>query len=451
MRSNGDARRSDDHGIRRRGCLLAAGTATLGGIAGCIGPPRSQSPASGVTDDSLGADEWPMFRRGDRNVGHNPSAPGPDREPPLSWAFETDDSVWSSPVVSDGTAYVGSYDGGLYAIDVDSGGERWRFGTDDRIDGSPAVVDGVVYVGSFDQNVYAVDADSGEEVWRFETGGIVRSSPTVVDDVLYVGSHCRTTECARYYDEEFPETGFVHALEAATGEPIWSFAVDDETLSSPAVDDRRIYVGSADETIYAIDREDGEADWTYDAGQPVFGSPALDGDRLYVTSNRSLVRALDAATGELIWEYDPGVSVLTGSPAVAGGRVFVAGGPVETPDLANTFCTLQAVDADDGTGRWSTDVAGEVIGASPAVADGTVYVGSHNNSPTSRPVPRLVAYTTDGEQYWEYRLDEAPFAGSEDGSSDDLVGFGSSPAVAGEKLYVGSADGHLYAFGPASE
>ncbi len=434
--------------IRRRAYLRAAGAAAIGSSVGCLDAPSSGSVAT--DGDELDATEWPTFRRGDRNGGHNPTASGPGRDPSLRWAFETDDSVWSSPVASDGTVYVGSYDGRLYAIDTASGEEAWRFETGDRIDGSPAIVDGVVYVGSFDRNVYAIDADSGEEAWRFETGGIVRSSPTVVEDVVYVGSHCRTTECARYYDEEFPETGFVHALDAATGEAIWSFPVDDETLSSPAVDEERIYVGSADETIYAIDRERGEADWTYDAGQPVFGSPALDGDRLYATSNRSLVHALDVASGEPIWTYDPGVGVLTGSPAVAEGRVFVGGGPVETPDFANAFSALHAIDAASGSGIWSTDVAGEVIGASPAVADGVVYVGSHNNAPTTEPVPRLVAYTTDGDPYWELRLDDAPFGGGDGGSSDDLVGFGSSPAVVGESLYVGNADGSLYAFGPES-
>ncbi len=417
------------------------------GLAGClgadVGPLADGESDAGETDDRLDADEWPMFRRSDRNAGHNPRATGPGPEPSLRWAFETGDSVWSSPVVADGRAYVGSYDGNLYAVDVDTGEEVWRFETDDRIDGTPAVVDGVVYVGSFDKHVYAVDADGGEQLWSVETGGIVRSSPTVADGVVYVGSHCRTTECARFYEEEFPEIGFVYALDADTGDTRWSFAVDDEVLSSPAIGPETVYVGSADEAVYAIDRADGTERWRYDAGQPVFGSPALDGDRLYITSNRSLVHAVDPDSGTREWTYDPGVGVLTGSPAVANGRVFVAGGPVETPDFANEFAALQAIDAANGTGLWSADVAGEVIGASPAVADGTVYVGSHNNAETTRPVARLVAYTASGEPRWELRNDEPPFGG--------LTGFGSSPAVAGDALYVGNADGSLYALEPGGE
>ena len=36
---------------------------------------------------------------------------------------------------------------------------RWKFKSDDRIDSSPAVSDGVVYVGSWDNHLYALDVD----------------------------------------------------------------------------------------------------------------------------------------------------------------------------------------------------------------------------------------------------------------------------------------------------
>jgi hypothetical protein len=38
------------------------------------------------------------------------------------------------------------------------GTERWSVGTGDRVVSSPTVVDGTVYVGSYDGHVYALDA-----------------------------------------------------------------------------------------------------------------------------------------------------------------------------------------------------------------------------------------------------------------------------------------------------
>ena len=47
----------------------------------------------------------------------------------------------------------------------------------------------MVYVGSHDNKVYALDAATGEYIWSFTTGDMVVSSPTVVGGVLYVGSY----------------------------------------------------------------------------------------------------------------------------------------------------------------------------------------------------------------------------------------------------------------------
>jgi len=49
-------------------------------------------------------------------------------------------------------------------------------------------VDGVVYIGGYDGYVHALDAATGEERWRFQAGRYIFSSPAVVDGVVYVGS-----------------------------------------------------------------------------------------------------------------------------------------------------------------------------------------------------------------------------------------------------------------------
>lgn len=44
-----------------------------------------------------------------------------------AWFVHTADSITASPAVADGTAYVGSWDGTFYAIDVATGAVRWTF------------------------------------------------------------------------------------------------------------------------------------------------------------------------------------------------------------------------------------------------------------------------------------------------------------------------------------
>jgi hypothetical protein len=105
-----------------------------------------------------------------------------------NWNFTTDDFVFSSPTVLDGTVYVGSYDGNVYALNGTDGTENWNFTTGGGVFSSPTVLDGTVYVGSDDGNVYGLDASDGGILGQFSTGGTVSSSPTVVDGTVYVGS-----------------------------------------------------------------------------------------------------------------------------------------------------------------------------------------------------------------------------------------------------------------------
>ena len=85
-----------------------------------------------------------------------------EEKTPLKWKFETGGSVDSSPALSDGVVYFGSYDYHLYAVDAKTGKEKWKFKTGDGVSSSPAVVDGVVYFGSWDNHLYALDTKTSE-------------------------------------------------------------------------------------------------------------------------------------------------------------------------------------------------------------------------------------------------------------------------------------------------
>jgi outer membrane protein assembly factor BamB len=83
--------------------------------------------------------------------------------------------VKSSPAIgSDGTVYVGSYSGKVYALDGKTGVKKWEFVTGDNVYSSPAIgSDGTVYIGSNDKEVYALDGRTGAKKWEFETGALL--------------------------------------------------------------------------------------------------------------------------------------------------------------------------------------------------------------------------------------------------------------------------------------
>ena len=45
------------------------------------------------------------------------------------------------------------------------------------------------FIGSNDGNRYALNANTGDELWSYTTGGSIFSSPAVVNGVVYFGSH----------------------------------------------------------------------------------------------------------------------------------------------------------------------------------------------------------------------------------------------------------------------
>src|SRR4051794_36091139 len=78
----------------------------------------------------------------------------------LLWSYSTGGSIASSPALAaDGTIYVGSSDGNLYALNT-NGTVRWQYPTGGEVRSSPSVApDGTIYVGSFDQMLHAVNPD----------------------------------------------------------------------------------------------------------------------------------------------------------------------------------------------------------------------------------------------------------------------------------------------------
>ncbi len=78
--------------------------------------------------------------------------------------------VYSSPAVSDGRVFFGSYDGNLYAVSAAQGSVLWRVPAGGPISGAAVVVDGVAYAGSFAHQIVGVGVASGRVLVRFGHG-----------------------------------------------------------------------------------------------------------------------------------------------------------------------------------------------------------------------------------------------------------------------------------------
>ena len=259
----------------------------------------SSTGALGAIDTATGKIKWVLPTEYERrfeakNLHGYPSAA---QTIPDAWDIYT-----SSPAVANGKVFFGSGDGGIYAVDAQTGVLQWKFSTNDVVHASPAIVGNTVYIGSWDSYLYAIDADTGAVKWSFKTGEDptihnqvgFQSSPTVVDGTIYVG--CRDAH--------------VYAIDAATGHKKWDYPTSKGwVVATPAVREGLVYVGTSDGARFmTLDAKTGRLRSNFDAKSNVFSSAALAGDLAYFGSFAGRLYAVDTKSGKLAWQFQTDAS-----------------------------------------------------------------------------------------------------------------------------------------------
>jgi len=314
---------------------------------------------------SMAIGDWTHFRFDPAHHGVNPNetilSPANVANLTVKWRTNIGGGCFASADVVSGklyTADTGSANGKLHALDSATGQELWTFPPDalpgDFAFASPAVVNGMVYyaVNRVDPVVFAVNAATGQEIWRhLGPFSQIISSPTVENGRVYVA---------------FTD-GTIEALDPTNGQVIWSVIHPGGAYSSPAVADGRLYVAIHNSGLLALDANTGSELWLAPMPGPQWSSPAVENGRVFVGSRDDhKLYAFDAVTGNTLWTATTNNWVQT-SPAVADGVVYIA----------NNSGNLYAFNAETGGLIWQSAVSpGFAIGSSPTVANGVVYVAS---------------------------------------------------------------------------
>jgi len=346
--------------------------------------------------------EWSIFRGNAALQGVAAGKLG--AVPELAWKFKTGGAITSSPVIDNGTIYVGSCDERVYAIDVATGKEKWSFKTDDFVEAPPLVHDGRVYIGSNDFFVYALDAATGAVVWKYETGEKIMGSANVV--ALPDGA---TGIVVGSYDNN------LYCFEAASGAVVWSYETGNYVNGTPAVLGDKIVFGGCDAILHVVSAATGEKLEQVVLGGDchVAGSVALAENRVYFGHYGNEFICIDLDDGELVWRYPNDRHPFFSSPAIGDGVVVFGGRDKK----------LHCVTRGDGSPKWTFATRRKIDG-SPVICGDKVVFGSGDG--------RLYLLALeDGAELWEYEIGQSVY---------------SSPAVAGGWIVVGSNDGFLYAF-----
>lgn len=255
-----------------------------------------------------------------------------------------DSILQSSPAAFEDTVFVGAFDGKLYAFPAsgcgaDTCAPLWTGTTGNHIESSPTIVDGVLYIGSNDRKLYAFDAHgcgqaSCAPLWTGNAGGtIFDSTPAVANGVVYVA----TDHALVAFD--------ANGCGAATCPRLWQGRhLRDFVNGSPAVFNGNVYVG-LENGIGVFDADGCGAPtcapvWTgfaSGAQAVVASSPAVANGVVYVGRNTAEVLAFDAAgcgqaTCNPIWRGQTDDPLVTSSPTVVDGRLYIGSANSQAPE-----------------------------------------------------------------------------------------------------------------------
>ncbi len=269
------------------------------------------------------------------------------------WKFNAGSAVRASPAVASGLVIAATAKGRIFAVAEATARLRWSMQCDSAIPqnlyayanrwwdflvSSPVIAGSTVVIGGQDGGVYALNLQTGRRIWRAQTGGRVRATPAISGGRVVVGSY----------------NGRVYAFDLATGREQWTFHTLGDTLdlekyrydrrsiqSSPAIADGRVFFGSRDDGLYAIDAATGAQQWRFShQGSWVVGSPAVAGGRVYVgSSDGNFVQAVEAGSGRELWRFDIFANMLS-SPLLLGNAIVL--GSAHESDLTGELLALDA-------------------------------------------------------------------------------------------------------------
>ena len=349
----------------------------------------------------------------------------------------------TTPIVIDGTVYIGDLLTNVHAVDLVTGERRWMVEVGVGVFGPSgvAVGHGKVFANKGGTEIAAYDSENGEELWATVltgNGGAINIQPTVAEGKVLAATSSLAIPGSR---------GTLFALDQETGEVLWSFDTieSDDLWGHPEINS-----GGGAWYPPSVDTSRRVSYWGISNPYPFPGTKGFPnggsrpGDNKWTDS----ILAIDLDTGELKWGHQAVAHDLFDRDTVLTAVADLGGDP-ESQVIISTGKLGRVIGLDPmGNLLWDTPVGmhkndevtsfegklevlpGPVGGVlTPiAVADGVVYMPVVN-APITYPGPeqsnfgpgaRLGSFNsqfvaidaTTGKILWDVELPGDSFGGA---------------------------------------
>jgi len=193
-------------------------------------------------------------------------------------------------------------------------------------------------------------------------------------------------------------------------EILWKFTAKDGFEGAACIVNGVVYIGCQDEHLYAFDLKTGAKKWEYKAA-PIKAPPSFRDGLVYVGDGDGIFHCVDAATGKKRWTFETGGEISSGAN-FAGDNILFGSGDEQL------YCLSK-----DGKELWKFKVPGGPVMASPAIVGQRTFVAGCDST-------LHVLDTVKGQELGSIDIDGQAAA---------------TPAVMGDRLYLGTMSNEVLA------
>ncbi len=399
------------------------------GLGGCESMGLGESSVSSVTSmfdkkqEPLPGRRISVLKADEKGAISGPEATGPIMLPPAMA-----NASWSQPggVPSNAPGHlaIGEALHTLWTADAGEGSSKRQ-----RLTAVPIVYGNKIYTMDSEGTIRAISADNGASLWAVKTVPDQKSSFDFVHpfNSNNVSRNGFGGGLAADGGKVFAATGFgsVIALDAGSGQVLWSKMFAIPIREAPTASEGRIFVVNSESELLCLNGADGSQLWTQkglpeNAALLTSASPAVSGNLVFAPYPSGEITAVDIKTGHAKWTDSLAKGAINSSATAIGE----AARPVVDREAVFAMSRggqLIATSRDKGERLWTREIKGS---QTPWVAGDTVFVVDMTG--------KLVALTRkDGKVRWVTAL-----------PGD---GRWSGPVLAGNRLWLASSNGQLVA------
>lgn len=319
------------------------------------------------------AADWPQFLGPTRNAvypGADLAAAWPKDGPPVAWQRKLG-TGWAGPVAAGGKVIVFHRVGGeelVECLDAVTGKEIWKtpfatayvdgFGFDNGPRATPCIADGRVFVFGANGNLHALDLATGKPLWDVDTQadfGAEKGFFGFACSPLVEGKALLVNVGGK------SGAGLV-AFDAATGKVLWKTNDEEASYSSPVaatIAGTRHALFFTRHHLVSLDPTDGKARFAFPWGPKMHASvsaavPVVSGDTAFISAGYGAGAAALRVKGngvEKLWSGEDQLTAQYVTPVLRDGFLYGFDGRVDTGPRPELRCVELAT----GKVRWSTD------------------------------------------------------------------------------------------------